>query len=553
MTIFLIVFNLVFIFTLLYLFFGKKFDNFYLIIAFFSLIAIDLSLLSIYLAFSIPILILILLPFASKTTITTTKISHTHEEIDYYNDFKDFISNYLELMQNKFPFSSIVIYEDKGGYHKLLKLYPFKEFKHSSYIIENNSAIFTALKHSSDEKFTIKSSNKIIFNEIETHHDSDLDVLLYLYDGYLVFILYEENIDNKLIKSLNSFLALFKNLRKQLALKEYNEKLLSLSKNLNKVISLDDTLENFINSIDEYIGFNTAIITFYENDVHVIKKVYSDNELILSLKGEVINDNNSLIDLSFKTAQPLPSNFRYDHTKNHLLETDFFNNYKSIIVYPIKENGDVIGNLTLLSENEYHYEKKIIKNLELMFNMFEVALLNAKIFKKVEEMATIDGLTGLVNHRTFQEKLDEYLERANRYKTKVAVILTDIDHFKAVNDNYGHPMGDEVLRQISSILKNSVRNVDLVARYGGEEFVIILEESSRENTETLANKIREDIKALEFTSKGTKFNVTISMGFSLFSESSRDKKELISLADQALYYSKDNGRDKVTFINDINS
>ena len=551
MTIIIILLNLFFISGFIYLAVNKKSDKFYIIISFLTLIALDLSFLSIYLSFSIPLFFLIMLPFAPSNKNHNKFIPIKHEEIEYYNDFKEFISNYLELIETKYPFFSTAIYENKGSYHKSLKVYPFDKFKHAAYTIENSSSIFEALKHTVDDKFTISDNNKIISDIIENNHDEKLNSLIYMYEGYLIFIFYKESIDEKLIKSLNSFLALFKGLRKQLALKEYNEKLLLLSKNLNKALSLNDTLENFISAIKGYVGFETVIFTIYENEAHTLKRVISINPLIEELEGTILNDTNSLIDLSFKTSQSLPSSFRYDYTKNYLLDTELFNDCKSIIVYPVKEQGKTIGTLTLLSKEEHLYEKSIVNNLELMFNIFEVSYFNAKIFRRMEEMATIDGLTGLVNHRTFQEKLDEYLQRAKRYNKTVAVVLTDIDHFKLVNDNYGHPMGDEVLRQISSVLKKSVRNVDLVARYGGEEFVIILEDSNEENTTILTNRIREDIKAINFTSKGTDFNVTISMGFSLYGKSSTEKKELIEFADQALYYSKDNGRDRVTFIDNI--
>ena len=100
---------------------------------------------------------------------------------------------------------------------------------------------------------------------------------------------------------------------------------------------------------------------------------------------------------------------------------------------------------------------------------------NARMYEVLEEQATTDGLTGLVNHRTFQERFSTMLGRAERHELPVSLLLTDIDHFKKINDSYGHPTGDEVLRRVAAILKASARKIDIVARYGGEEFALVLE------------------------------------------------------------------------------
>src|SRR5207253_10332525 len=119
------------------------------------------------------------------------------------------------------------------------------------------------------------------------------------------------------------------------------------------------------------------------------------------------------------------------------------------------------------------------------------------------EQATTDGLTGLVNHRTFQERFSAMLGRADRRGFAVSLLLTDIDHFKKVNDTYGHPTGDEVLRRVASILKASARKIDIVARYGGEEFAMVLEATDRAGARQLAERVRQEVAAQVFeSSKG---------------------------------------------------
>lgn len=117
--------------------------------------------------------------------------------------------------------------------------------------------------------------------------------------------------------------------------------------------------------------------------------------------------------------------------------------------------------------------------LEVLSLQASTSIKNAMMVRDLEQLATTDGLTGLINHRTFQKQLIHEIERAKRTKTELSLMLVDLDHFKKINDNYGHPIGDFVLKEVATFLKNTVRNIDHVARYGGEEFAIILPDTSR--------------------------------------------------------------------------
>ena len=127
----------------------------------------------------------------------------------------------------------------------------------------------------------------------------------------------------------------------------------------------------------------------------------------------------------------------------------------------------------------------------------------------MEEMATTDGLTGLVNHRTFQERFSDMLARAERTGGRHALLLTDIDHFKKVNDTYGHPTGDVVLRGVAAVVRDCVRKIDLAARYGGEEFAIVLEGTDRAGARQLAERIRAEVQKQVFPSEKGNFGCTL--------------------------------------------
>ena len=182
--------------------------------------------------------------------------------------------------------------------------------------------------------------------------------------------------------------------------------------------------------------------------------------------------------------------------------------------------------------------------LGVIANQVAISLQNAHMYQALEEQATTDGLTGLVNHRTFQERFSAMLGRADRHKFPVSLILTDIDHFKKVNDTYGHPAGDEVLRRVAAILKASARKIDIVARYGGEEFAIVLEATDRAGARQLAERIRIEVAQQNFQSGKGPFKATLSLGVASYPEDARAKADLIAQADQSLYAAKHGGRNR---------
>ena len=161
---------------------------------------------------------------------------------------------------------------------------------------------------------------------------------------------------------------------------------------------------------------------------------------------------------------------------------------------------------------------------------------------RLETLATTDGLTGLKNHRAFQSQLIEEFTRARRYGVTFSLLLLDVDAFKEFNDRFGHPAGDQVLRQLATILQSTGRATDYVARYGGEEFVILLPEIGAEDSLRIAERFRAAIEAQEWPLRA----ITASFGAATLSSRMQTGQELVELADRALYASKAAGRNRVT-------
>ena len=169
----------------------------------------------------------------------------------------------------------------------------------------------------------------------------------------------------------------------------------------------------------------------------------------------------------------------------------------------------------------------------------------AQYHEEIYRLMTLDGLTQVYNRRYFQEALDREIARSRRYKHPFALVLLDVDHFKQVNDRFGHQAGDLVLRRVSSLLKSKVRLNDLVARIGGEEFAVIVPEAKRGGARALAEKLRKSVEAELFTHEGQAFMVTVSLGVADFSATIETADGLIKLADERLYKAKRDGRNRV--------
>lgn len=167
--------------------------------------------------------------------------------------------------------------------------------------------------------------------------------------------------------------------------------------------------------------------------------------------------------------------------------------------------------------------------------------------RKLRKLATTDGLTGLYNHRAFQDILHRRVSEANRHGRSLAMMMLDLDHFKSVNDKHGHPVGDAVLKAVSTKVTGLLRNEDIIARYGGEEFAVILPETTIKGAIQFAERIRMGIAELVVKINSVSLNVTVSVGISANypDQGDCDKSALIEAADKALYMAKNAGRNVV--------
>jgi two-component system cell cycle response regulator len=168
------------------------------------------------------------------------------------------------------------------------------------------------------------------------------------------------------------------------------------------------------------------------------------------------------------------------------------------------------------------------------------------LLKKVQQLAVTDPVTELFNRRYFQEALEQEFSRFQRYSTPFSCLMLDIDHFKQINDTFGHEAGDNVLKELARSIQPQLRQMDLLARYGGDELAVLLPESSREDGRKVAQRILDEMRRKTFTPIGDSHRVTLSIGVSGHPDPGlRDAQQAVLTADFALYRAKRDGRNRV--------
>jgi diguanylate cyclase (GGDEF)-like protein len=264
-----------------------------------------------------------------------------------------------------------------------------------------------------------------------------------------------------------------------------------------------------------------------------------------ALEGQMFEDNNGLVANVVRYGAPLPGRDIKSMDRQVIFDDETeIRGLGALKIFPLSAGDRILGTLVAGSRKKTAFDQDVLRMIEVIAIQAAQAVLRAQLYEQMERMATTDGMTGLLNHRTFQSRADELLAQARRYGRKCSLMLTDVDHFKSVNDTYGHPTGDQVLKGVARILKEMARDTDVVARYGGEEFVVLMPETDAKGAHVIAERIREAVKAEVFQTEMGPLKITMSLGIATFPESATEKQQLIDLADQCLYFAKRNGRNQ---------
>jgi diguanylate cyclase (GGDEF)-like protein len=256
-----------------------------------------------------------------------------------------------------------------------------------------------------------------------------------------------------------------------------------------------------------------------ENLHSTILESFNENSIDLSDKDEAIEFS------SGNTSDEIPEELKF------------------AICAPLKARNNLIGAIVITQNTDSDKFTLSTKRLLSTFaNQSAVAVDNTLLYKQTEHLSVTDGLTGLYNHRYFQEQMQTELRRAQRYDLNFSVIMVDIDNFKTINDTYGHLAGDELLKKIAVHLKQVTRDTDTVARYGGDEFVILLPETVKNDSLIVAERIRSQLQESKIAGN---IQVEVSIGIAAYPDDGVYSKDIVSKADSALYKAKEEGRNRV--------
>ena len=324
------------------------------------------------------------------------------------------------------------------------------------------------------------------------------------------------------------------------------------SQALGAALSGEAVLDAGLAAAAEIAAFDFAAVTLYDGAqrMHTVRRAVGEGAAALAKLS--FRDNTSLTAMAVKNRHFLPYRGDFDPSQ-HVVYTKKANltGMESLLILPLVVREDALGTLCLAARRREAFGGAVRPTLQVLANQLAVSLANAESVRRLEELATTDGLTGCLNKRTFLDELERRIKAAERFGRRLSLVVTDIDHFKAVNDTYGHGTGDVVIKELGAILRRVKRETDLVARFGGEEFCVLCEETDIEGAVQLAERVREVLGETVFQTELGKLRVTASLGVATFPQHATTATDLFDTTDKALYAAKHAGRNRVCTVKDL--
>jgi two-component system cell cycle response regulator len=314
-----------------------------------------------------------------------------------------------------------------------------------------------------------------------------------------------------------------------------------------------EVIEAGVSSAREFAAFDFAVVTLFHRQEregsHEI--CAASGEGASDLVGQTFRHNGGLVSMVVANKHPLPYRGDYDADRQVVFTKRLRPpNMPSLVVLPLAVHDSVLGTLVLGSNQKSAFGDSVRPTLEVLSRHIAVSLANARMVKRLEDLATTDGLTGLLNKRTLIEIGKQKIRAAARFERPLSVLVCDIDHFKNVNDTHGHDVGDVVIKGFGDVLRRVKRDTDAVGRFGGEEFLVVCQETDAKGAELLGDRIRAELESTTFHArvdgKEAPFQVTCSVGIATFPRAGTDWESLFKATDEALYVSKRGGRNRVT-------
>ena len=333
--------------------------------------------------------------------------------------------------------------------------------------------------------------------------------------------------------------------------RQFAEAMADTASIINSSLDLDEVLDRILDNVDKVVPHDSANIALVD-DQNVARFVkvkgyenFTSRELVLSVEQHV---------------EDLPNFNKMAESGKPILiadtwtDTDWVKDIpgsgwiRSYIGAPIKRKEKLLGFINLEAAKPNFFKTKYLGRLQALSDQAAIAIENAQLFEEMEKLAITDSLTGLYNRRYFFAFAENEIERSKRYKKHLSIIMMDIDHFKKINDSFGHLIGDQVLKEIADICLAILRKVDVMCRYGGEEFVVLLPETEVADAAHAAERMCTAISSLRLKTEKGDVSVSVSIGVAEMEKSRLSFEKLLAAADTALYSAKDTGRNRVRVI-----
>lgn len=309
------------------------------------------------------------------------------------------------------------------------------------------------------------------------------------------------------------------------------------------LLSLEEISAVLVDRLPSILSIHFFTLFLYDKDKRMLNLMCHNHPDIessfsLSLSSSLIMES-AVLSGQYILGQRFKDSKYYRGSNNKFFKKDFF------VTIPLKIEKEIVGVLNINDGEQDSFEESSLEMVLDISDFISMSVSNAILYEQTKQLAVTDGLTGISNRPNMEQALQNEFERSMRYGAPLSVVLLDVDHFKDVNDSYGHQKGDEILVTFASVLKKFCRANDTAARYGGEEFLMILPQSNAQGAFKIAERVREEIMKMSFVGNDSKFSVTTSCGVAeLNRDYMKNTDQLINVADNAMYEAKNSGRNK---------